>query len=59
MTAITFLLFSTAYRGRGTQSAVIAPSRSEAIPPTFLTSDAQHIELADEIAEDDGAVAGH
>ena len=26
---------------------------------TFLTSDAQHIELADEIAEDDCAVAGH
>jgi len=33
VTAITFLLFSTAYRGRGTQSAVIAPSRSEAIRP--------------------------
>ena len=30
-----------------------------AIPPTFLTSDAQHFELADEIAEDDCAVAGH
>ncbi|MGB2588744.1 MAG: hypothetical protein WBC72_21830, partial [Pseudolabrys sp.] len=28
------------------------------IPPTFLTSDAQHIELADEIAEYDGTVAG-
>ncbi|MGB7828805.1 MAG: hypothetical protein WBL86_21250, partial [Pseudolabrys sp.] len=27
-------------------------------PPTFLTSDAQHIELADEIAEYDGTVAG-
>ena len=31
MTAITFLLFSTAYRDRGTRLAVIALSRSEAI----------------------------
>ena len=30
-----------------------------AITPTFLTSDAQHIELADEVAEDDCTVAGH
>jgi hypothetical protein len=30
-----------------------------AIPPTFLTSDTQHFGLADEIAEDDCAIAGH
>jgi hypothetical protein len=30
-----------------------------AIAPAFLTGHAQHIELANEIAEDDCAVAGH
>jgi hypothetical protein len=30
-----------------------------AIAPALLTTHAQHIELADEIAEDDCAVAGH
>ena len=29
-----------------------------AIPPAFLTSEAHHIELADEIAEDDCAFSG-
>ena len=30
-----------------------------AIAPALLTTDAQHIELADQISEDDCAVAGH
>ena len=30
-----------------------------AIPPTFLTTHVQDTELADKIAEDDCAVAGH
>jgi hypothetical protein len=30
-----------------------------AIAPAFLTTHAQHIELADQIREDDCAVAGH
>jgi hypothetical protein len=30
-----------------------------AIPPTLFAGDAQHIELTDEIAEEDCAVAGH
>ena len=30
-----------------------------AVAPALLTAHPQHIELADEIVEDDGAVAGH